>query len=148
MTVPQARQTLDNEQYGRFAASYVRLCQKQGRSVCLALDVREGDWVVGPDGLRLVTDPSSVGTDEVLVPDLERVLGLLRAEAPSIILDHQGGDIGVSVFDDLERPLANVVSLNAPEACLRALLFVQAERKAAEMEANTIHLTPAPRSHG
>jgi hypothetical protein len=134
-----------DEREERFAASYLRLCQKQGRSLTADLDARAGDWVVGSAGLRLIAGEDQPNGDEVVVPDLDRVLSMLRREAPGVVVDCQAGDVGVSAFDDWGRPVANVVSRNAPEACMRALLFLLSERRGAELGASTIQLTPRPR---
>jgi hypothetical protein len=140
---PQASNGSDSEE--RFAASYVRLCQKQGRPIVLGLEARTGDWVVGPKGLRLVTEGHDKAGDELVVPDLDRMLALLRQEAPGVVIDFQEGDVGLSVWDAEGRALANIVSKNAPEACMRALLFVLTERKANELSSATIQLKPVSR---
>src|SRR6185437_16685348 len=74
----------------RFDESYLRLCQKQGKSITSKLEVRVGDFLLGPNGLRLYTEGSEPkGPREVVVPDLDRVLALLRESAPIIVLDSQ-----------------------------------------------------------
>lgn len=113
-----------------FAESYLRLCKRQGKAIVSKLAARPGDWLLGPGGLRLAGDPPEQAAGELVVPDLERLLHLLRAEAPVVLLDTQNDDFGVCVYDEANRALANVVSLNAPEACLRALLFIRSERAA------------------
>lgn len=136
----EAQTGSDSEE--RFAPSYIRLCQKQGRPIVRELQARPGDWVVGPHGLRLVTEDGDKASDELVVPDLDRMLALLRVEAPGVVIDFQEGDVGLSVWDAQGRALANVVSKNAPEACMRALLFVLTERKANELSSATIQLKP------
>ncbi|MGA7670819.1 MAG: hypothetical protein WBW04_10395 [Nitrolancea sp.] len=127
----------------RFDESYLRLCLKQGRSITAQLEACIGDFLLGPDGLRLYSDPSQPPTkDEVVVPDLDRILNMLRTEAPIVVLDTQIGDFGVTAFDEYNRSLANVVSHNAPEACMRALLFVTTEKRANEMTSGMISLNP------
>ena len=121
----------------RFDDSFLRLCRKQARPLLAKLEVRPGDWLVGPDRVRLAVEPTDRADGEVVAPDVERLLGLLRDEAPIIILDCQPDGFGLTAFDEASRPLANVVSRNAPEACLRALIFIRAERMA-----NEIPLTP------
>ena len=121
----------------RFAESYLRLCQRQGRALVATLEARPGDWLLGPKGLRLAGDPPERAAGELVVPDLERLLELLRREAAVVVLDTQQDDFGLSAFDKMNRALANVVSRNAPEAALRALLFIRSERAA-----NEIPLTP------
>lgn len=123
----------------RFDESYLRLCQKQGKSITSKLEVRIGDFLLGPDGLRLYTEGSEPkGAKEVVVPDLDRVLALLREAAPIIVLDSQVGDFGLTAFDEYHRSLANVVSHSATEACLRALLFIRAE----QLSTGVINLSP------
>ena len=117
----------------RFDESYLRLCQKQGRSFLKSLPAQPGDWVLGTDGPRLVTESEPKGERELVIPDVERLLGLLRDEAPIVLLDCQQDGFGMTAFDDKSRPLANVVSRTAPEACLRALLFIRSERMANEI---------------
>jgi hypothetical protein len=127
----------------RFDESYLRLCQKQGRAITATLEPRIGDFLVGPNGIRLFADPGlPKAPDEVVVPDLDRMLSLLQAAAPIVVLDTQVGDFGLTAFDEYNRSLANVVSHNAPEACLRALLFVMAERRANEAASALITLNP------
>jgi hypothetical protein len=127
----------------RFDESYLRLCLKQGKSITSKLDVRAGDFLLGPDGLRLYTEGSEPkGPKEVVVPDLDRVLALLREAAPIVVLDSQIGDFGLTAFDEYHRSLANVVSHNAPEACLRALLFIRAEQLASDLSSGVINLSP------
>jgi|SRR6185437_13440549 len=129
----------------RFDESYLRLCLKQGRSITAKLEPRIGDFLLGPEGLRLYSDPAQPkAANEVVVPDLDRVLALLQADAPIIVLDSQVGDFGLTAFDEYHRSLANVVSHNAPEACLRALLFVRSERQASELTSGVITLNPTP----
>jgi hypothetical protein len=134
-----------NDQFAdRFDESYLRLCQKQGRPITSQLDLRVGDFLVGPTGLRLYMDPTQPKSDdEVVVPDLDRVLKMLQAEAPIVVLDTQQGDFGLTAFDEYNRSLANVVSHNAPEACMRALLFVTSERRANELASGVITLNPS-----
>jgi hypothetical protein len=133
---------------GRFDESYLRLCLKQGRSITAKLEPRIGDLLLGPSGLRLYTDTSEPkAANEVVVPDLDRVLALLRADAPIIVLDSQIGDFGLTAFDEYHRSLANVVSHNAPEACLRALLFIRAESQSNELPSGVITLNLAPQKH-
>lgn len=133
-----------NEHADRFDESYLRLCQKQGRPITSQLEARIGDFLVGPDGLRLFADPRQPkGDDEVVVPDLDRILQLLQKEAPVVVLDTQIGDYGLTAFDEYNRSLANVVSQNAPEACMRALLFVTTERRANDLSSGMITLNPA-----
>ena len=127
----------------RFDQSYLRLCQKQGRSLVASLAARPGDWVVGPNGLRLITGESEQKSDqEVVVPDLDRILTMLHAEAAGVIVDIQQGDVGVSAWDEEGIALANIVSRNAPEACMRALLFILSERRGAQLASSTIQLRP------
>ncbi len=127
----------------RFDESYLRLCQKQGKSITAHLEARIGDFLLGPNGLRLFTGSSEPkADDEVVVPDLDRVLAMLQDEAPIVVLDTQIGDFGLTAFDEYNRSLANVVSKNAPEACLRALLFITTERRANEMTTGVITLNP------
>ena len=127
----------------RFDESYLRLCLKQGRPIAAALEARIGDFLLGPNGLRLFADPSQPrARDEVVVPDLGRILDMLRAEAPIVVLDTQIGDFGLTAFDEYNRSLANVVSHNAPEAVMRALLFVTTEKRANEMSSGVISLNP------
>ncbi len=127
----------------RFDESYLRLCLKQGRPITANLEPRIGDFLLGPNGLRLFSDPSQPPTKgEVVVPDLGRILDMLRAEAPIVVLDTQIGDFGLTAFDEYNRSLANVVSHNAPEACMRALLFVTTEKRANEMSSGVISLNP------
>lgn len=127
----------------RFHESYLRLCLKQGRSLTSQLEARPGDFLLGPNGLRLCSDASEPkADDEVVVPDLNRILDMLRAAAPIIVLDSQIGDFGLTAFDEYSRSLANVVSHNAPEACMRALLFITAERRANELTSDVISLNP------
>jgi hypothetical protein len=127
----------------RFDESYLRLCLKQGRSITAELEPRIGDFLLGPNGLRLHTHANEPkAEDEVVVPDLDRILDLLRAEAPIVVLDTQSDDFGLTAFDEYHRSLANVVSHNAPEACMRALLFVSAERRANELSSSVITLNP------
>ncbi len=134
-----------NEHADRFHESYLRLCQKQGKSITSRLEARIGDFLVGPNGLRLYADPSQPkDDDEVVVPDLDRILKLLQEEAPVVVLDTQIGDYGLTAFDEYNRSLANVVSQNAPEACMRALLFVTTERRANELTSGVISLNPTP----
>jgi hypothetical protein len=123
----------------RFDESYLRLCQKQGKAFLKGLPARAGDWVLSEDGPRLLAEGDAKGERELVVPDVERLLELLRQEAPIVILDCQQDGFGLTAFDHASRPLANVVSRNAPEACLRALLFIRAERAA-----NEIPLTQIP----
>lgn len=126
----------------RFDESYLRLCQKQGKSITSKLEVRIGDLLLGPDGLRLYREGSEPkGPKEVVVPDLDRVLTLLRQAAPIIVLDSQIGDFGLTAFDEYHRSLANVVSHNAPEACLRALLFIRAEQLSSDLSSGVINLS-------
>lgn len=120
-----------------FAESYLRLCRRQGRSFVSQLPARPGDWLLGAEGPRLAGDPPAPAADELVLPDVERLLHQLRAEAPVVVLDVQQDDFGVTVFDEHGRSLANVVSRNAPEALLRALLFIRSERAA-----QSIPLTP------
>lgn len=128
---------------GRFDESYLRLCQKQGKSITAKLEVRVGDLLLGPDGLRLYTEGSEPkDRKEVVVPDLDRVLAMLRDAAPIIVLDSQIGDFGLTAFDEYHRSLANVVSHNAPEACLRALLFIRAEQVSSDLSSGVINLSP------
>ena len=127
----------------RFDESYLRLCQKQGRPITSALETRIGDFLIGPNGLRLYTNPDEPkAADEVVVPDLDRILNLLRDQAPIVVLDTQSDDFGLTAFDEYHRSLANVVSHNAPEACMRALLFVSAERRSNEIAGGVITLNP------
>jgi hypothetical protein len=127
----------------RFDESYLRLCQKQGKPITANLEPRIGDFLLGPAGLRLYTEGSEPkGPKEVVVPDLDRVLTLLREAAPIIVLDSQIGDFGLTAFDEYHRSLANVVSHNAPEACLRALLFIRAEQLANDRSSGVISLNP------
>jgi hypothetical protein len=127
----------------RFDESYLRLCLKQGKSITSKLDLRIGDFLHGPDGLRLYSEGSAPrGPKEVVVPDLDRVLALLREAAPIIVLDSQIGDFGLTAFDEYHRSLANVVSHNAPEACLRALLFIRAEQLSSDLSSGVINLSP------
>lgn len=129
----------------RFDESYLRLCQKQGKAITAELEARIGDFLIGPNGLRLYMDPAMPrASDEVVVPDLDRILNLLRAQAPIVVLDTQSDDFGLTAFDEYHRSLANVVSHNAPEACMRALLFVNAERRANDMTSAIITLNPSP----
>lgn len=129
---------------GRFHDSYLQLCQKQGRPITSALEPRIGDFLIGPKGLRLYSDSGQAkAPDELVVPDLDRVLTLLQAVAPIVVLDTQAGDYGLTAFDEYNRSLANVVSHNAPEACMRALLFVTAERRANEVASGLITLNPS-----
>jgi len=126
----------------RFDESYLRLCLKQGKSITSKLEARIGDFLLGPDGLRLYTEGSAPkGAKEVVVPDLDRVLTLLRESAPIIVLDSQIGDFGLTAFDEYHRSLANVVSHNAPEACLRALLFIRAEQLSNDLSSGVINLS-------
>ncbi|HEX3723901.1 MAG TPA: hypothetical protein VHV31_14005 [Nitrolancea sp.] len=128
----------------RFDESYLRLCLKQGRSITAKLEPRIGDFLLGPAGLRLITEASEPkATNEVVVPDLDRVLALLQAAAPIIVLDSQVGDFGLTAFDEYHRSLANVVSHNAPEACLRALLFIRAESSSNTLTSGVLTLNPA-----
>lgn len=127
----------------RFNESYLRLCQKQGKSITSKLEVRVGDFLLGPDGLRLYTEGSEPkGPKEVVVPDLDRILALLRESAPIIVLDSQIGDFGLTAFDEYHRSLANVVSHSAAEACLRALLFIRAEQMSSDLSSGVINLNP------
>jgi len=128
----------------RFDESYLRLCLKQGRSITAKLEPRVGDFLLGPSGLRLYSDLATPkAANEVVVPDLDRVLSLLRAAAPIIVLDSQIGDFGLMAFDEYHRSLANIVSHNAPEACLRALLFIRAESNSSDLASGVITLNPA-----
>jgi len=127
----------------RFDESYLRLCLKQGRAITATLEARIGDFLLGPRGLRLFADPSQPkAVDEVVVPDLDRILDMLRSEAPIVVLDTQIGDFGLTAFDEYNRSLANVVSHNAPEACMRALLFITTEKRANAMTSGVISLNP------
>lgn len=123
----------------RFDASYLRLCQKQARTFLQTLESHPGDWLLGGEGPRLLVPGDAPRADEYVIPDTERLLTLLREEAPTVLLDCQQDGFGLTAFDRMSRPLANVVSRNAPEACLRALLFIRAERIA-----NEIPLTQIP----
>lgn len=128
----------------RFDESYLRLCLKQGRSITAKLEPRIGDFVLGPSGLRLLAETSEPkAANEVVVPDLDRVLALLQAAAPIIVLDSQVGDFGLMAFDEYHRSLANIVSHNAPEACLRALLFIRAESSSNELTSGVLTLNLA-----
>lgn len=117
-----------------FAASYLRLCRGQGRSVTAALAPEAGDWLLRPDGeLELVGDPPrALGPDEVVVPRLDRLVQLLRAVAESLVIDCYPADYACVAFDGEGRSLANVVSRSPEEAALRTLLFVRAEKAANE----------------
>lgn len=117
-----------------FAPSYIRLCRGQARRLTGSLDPQPGDWILREDGeLELAADPPrAMAESEVVVPRLDRVIQLLRAEAPSIVIDCYPADYACMVFDEHGRSLANFVSRNPEEAALRALLFVQSERAANE----------------
>ena len=117
-----------------FAASYLRLCRGQARGVTSALQPQAGDWLLRADGeLDLAGDPPrALAPGEVVVPRLDRVVQLLRAEAESLVIDCHMADYACVAFDGDGRSLANVVARSPEEAALRALLFVQAEKAANE----------------
>ncbi|HUY99080.1 MAG TPA: hypothetical protein VMU89_01925 [Thermomicrobiaceae bacterium] len=117
-----------------FAASYLRLCRGQARSVTAALEPQAGDWLLRPDGeLELAVDPPRpLAADELVVPRLDRLVQLLRGEAESLVIDCHTADYACVAFDGDGRSLANVVARTPEEAALRALLFVQAEKAANE----------------
>ncbi|HET9016926.1 MAG TPA: hypothetical protein VFN57_15095 [Thermomicrobiaceae bacterium] len=115
-----------------FAASYLRLCRGQARPLTSMLVPQAGEWLLRADGdleLELAGDPPrALAPGEVVVPRLDRVVQLLRAEAEALVVDYHSGDYACVAFDAEGRSLANVVSRNPEEAALRALLFVQSEK--------------------
>lgn len=116
------------------AVSYVRLCRGMGRPLTSTLEPRPGDWLLREDGeLELATDPPrALQPGEIVVPRLERLVELIHAEAPSVVIDAYSSDFACLAFDGDGRSLANIVSRNIEEAVMRALLFIQSERAANE----------------
>lgn len=115
-----------------FARTYLRLCRGQAKPFCSTLEPRPGDWILGKDGtMSLCPDPPRpLAKDEVLVPRLDRVIELLRAEAHAFVIDCYPQDFACAAFDEESRSLANVVSKTPEEAAMRALLFVHSEKVA------------------
>ena len=121
------------EPEGVFPRSYITLCRKQRQLISGLLELEPGDWLFGPDGLALVGEPpASMRDDQIFIPRLDQLIGLLRRQAAHVILSCYPGDYACQVLDAQDQPLANVISRTAEEAALRALIFVLAERAANE----------------
>ena len=118
-----------------FTESYLAFCRQQGRSITRRLTPRPGDWILHDDTLELVTTPGQTAArDAAVIPSPAHALELLRAEAAVVILDCQPDDTGCSVFDEMSRPLANVVASSPEECLLRALHFVRSERQSRDLQ--------------
>lgn len=116
---------------GAPSSGYIRLCSGVARRLTRTLAPEPGDWLVGPNGLRLVgTEPVACTPQDVVLPRLSRLLQLLAAEVETFVIDYAGGEYACLAFDEAGRPLANVVARTPEEAVLRALVFVQTERAA------------------
>jgi hypothetical protein len=121
------------EPEGVFPRSYITLCRKQRQLISGLLEPEPGDWLFGPGGLALVGEPpASMRDDQIFIPRLDQLIGLLRRQAAHVILSCYPGDYACQVLDAQDQPLANVISRTAEEAALHALIFVLAERTANE----------------
>lgn len=118
-----------------FAPTYLRLCRGQAKPLCSSLEPRAGDWILDKEGqMSLCPDPPrALAKGEVVVPRLDRVVELLREDAPTFVIDCYPEDYACAAFDEESRSLANVVSKSPEEAALRALLFVRSEKAANAM---------------
>jgi hypothetical protein len=122
---------MQQESEGVFSRSYITFCRKQQQLISALLEPEPGDWLFGPDGLALVGEPPvPVRDDQIFIPRLDQLIGLLHLQAAHVILSCYPGDYACQVLDAQDQPLANVISRTPEEAILRALVFVLAERAA------------------
>ncbi len=125
-----------NEVINGFAYSYLRLCRGQGKEFASKLTPAPGDWILGesiPDDMRMAGNPAGdLSEGEVVVPNLTRLVHLLRQEAHAVVIDCYPEDFACMCFNEQSFSLANIVSRNPEEAAFRALLFIISEKAAQE----------------